>query len=252
MLVALVLAVFVRAAPASAAGPGGVSGDDHVRSVHKNGNGTVSVSIWDAAPGVSAAALFADLRKHGVADLIDPATEANKVQAAEVDCPIQNAYALERLCGIQRIHWSGTHPVVYYIDHTGPQWPVYSAVSVWNQSTAMDVGYRSSGSGCPSSSSHCVQVYNADYGATKWTGRTTYQYNPTSRLFLDLSVMVQFNDYYSYNSAGLQQTACHELGHGLGLGHNLGTNSCLYFQLTNTQSTRYPATGDYLMLESIY
>jgi hypothetical protein len=251
--VVVLVATLVPAARAVAQPATGASGDaDHVRSVHNNGDGTVTVAMWTPAPGVSAAALYADLKKRGTSGLVDPSASADQVQAADADCSIQGAYALQRLCGTQRIHWAGSHPVVYYVDHTGPQWPVYSAVFVWNESFAIDVGYRNNSAGCPSSSANCVHVYNADYGATKWAGLTSYSYGTTSRVFTAGSVVVKFNDYYYYNSSGLQQNACHELGHGLGLDHNISGTSCMWYAITNTTATRYPADGDYLMLESIY
>jgi hypothetical protein len=48
-----------------------------------------------------------------------------------------------------------------------------------------------------------------------------------------------------------RETTCHEMGHALGLDHNLFQSSCLYFQHTSSRSD-IPGNGDWRMLESIY
>lgn len=170
-----------------------------------------------------------------------------------VDCNIQGAYAWGRLCGINRVHWSGTHPVVYFIDYSGAAWPTYEAVVQWNQSTALDAGYRTSASIC-TGATHCVGVFSAAYtyqcaGITNWVG-CTHLFTDANRNITN-STYIDLNDRYSGTYAQNQITTCHEEGHALGLDHNLFTTSCLYFE-RDPGVSKYPANGDYLMLDSIY
>ncbi len=224
-----------------------------VRAIVTNPDGTGSVTIWTPAEGVGAQGLYRQLKAQGVKGLIDPAAAATMSPTLNepVDCNIQGAYALYRLCGINRYHWGGTHPAVYFLDHTGAQWPVYEAVVKWNESTAIDSGYRFSTS-CPSSA-HCVDVYDRDYGATGWVGQTNFAFNGLTITYATISL----NDHQAsgYIPAGdahwHRETSCHEEGHALGLDHNLFTTSCLYFQHTSSRS-QYPGPGDWLMLDSIY
>lgn len=237
----------------SAQTPTQINQHQHVVATQDNHDGTTTVTEWTPAPDFSPQELYRRLRAQGTPGLADPgATDDASAQlsATEADCSIQGSYALQQRCGTNRIHWTGSHPVVYFLDHTSSQWPVYSAASVWNQSTSIDVGYRWYTNGCPGGA-HCVHVYDAYYGATGWTGATSYTYNTNTLAFVEGSVVSKFNDTYSYSSKELQQTACHELGHALALGHNLYTSSCLYFETTDSAS-RYPADGDFSMLASIY
>ncbi|GIH05056.1 hypothetical protein Rhe02_31230 [Rhizocola hellebori] len=246
--VATVLALVATAGPAAAAPPPSMSYEE-VRAVVNNPDGTTTVSIWTPAQGVGTAGLYRKLKAAGVAGLIDPASA--KVSPAEVDCSIQGAYALARLCGINRYHWIGSHPAVYFLDHTGSLWPVYESVVKWNESTAIDSGYRFSYS-CPSSA-HCVDVYDGDFGATGWVGGTYYTFSGLSIT----AAVVDLNDhqgtgYIPTNDAKWhRETTCHELGHALGLDHNLFETSCLRAGHTANRS-QYPGPGDWLMLDSIY
>ncbi|GIH04264.1 hypothetical protein Rhe02_23310 [Rhizocola hellebori] len=225
---------------------------EEVSAVVNNPDGTQTVTTWTPARGVSAHALYEKLKAAGTRGLIAPTATANGVIApAEVDCSIQGAYAYLRLCGINRYHWGGTHPAVYFLDHTGAQWPVYESVVKWNESIAIDSGYRFSYS-CPSSA-HCVDVYNQDYGDIGWVGQASYTHNGLTRT----AAVVKLNDYTGagYIPSGdahwHRETSCHELGHALGLAHNLFETSCLYHQHTANRSI-YPGPGDWLMLDSIY
>jgi hypothetical protein len=135
------------------------------------------------------------------------------------------------------------------IDHTGSQWPVYSAAAVWNESVAMNVGYRWYTNGCPNS--NCVDFWDKDYGNTGWVGETFSSYYTGSDLFVTGSVHVDLNDYYSLTGSQLQTAVCHEMGHSIGMDHNDYTSSCLYFQ-DDTYVSRYPNSDDFQMLADIY
>lgn len=235
---------------ASAGAPSTVSPNDVV-SMNRVGD-VITATTWTPAPGVSPQELRAKLSARGVTGIVDESASDHPFAAEEVDCSIEGAYALQRLCGINQIHWSGSHPVVYFIDSTSDSWPAYSAAFVWNYSTALDVGYRWWTQGCPGS--HCVNIGDYDYGPTGWSGNTSYSFNVSTREFLDDgSVWISLNDYYTYNEDGFMQTACHEMGHALGLAHNtyLAGGSCLWYQTLNS-GHRNPASGDYQVLEQIY
>ncbi|MCW3816437.1 matrixin family metalloprotease [Micromonospora sp. DR5-3] len=60
---------------------------------------------------------------------------------------------------------------------------------------------------------------------------------------------VQLNTYCSGTEYERWNTACHELGHVLGLGHNTSTSSCVY---AYRSSQRYPNTDDFNLLERYY
>jgi predicted Zn-dependent protease len=77
-----------------------------------------------------------------------------------------------------------------------------------------------------------------------------YQYFGNGQ-FVDGSVMLEFNDYYSYTSSELQQMTCHEMGHAIGLDHNFYKTSCLYYAV-DPGASRYPANVDYSLLVTIY
>jgi hypothetical protein len=49
----------------------------------------------------------------------------------------------------------------------------------------------------------------------------------------------------------LQQDACQETGHAIGMGHHIDMSSCMYGTI-DPNASRYPANGDWLMLENIY
>lgn len=56
---------------------------------------------------------------------------------------------------------------------------------------------------------------------------------------------------YDNLKPAVHRDACHEIGDTLGLDHNFYKTSCLYGTIT-TDSSRYPAAGDYSILEEIY
>ncbi|SCF32081.1 hypothetical protein GA0074695_5553 [Micromonospora viridifaciens] len=224
-------AIALTGAPASATAPSD-HGDGHVLARTVVGD-VVSVTQYTPAKGVSAEALYAKLRSAGVRGLVDP----NAVRALDVyQCYYGTAYALEsgRCPAIQ---WSSVRPVVYFRDYSNANWPVSDAVPSWNTSPDIDVWWRTSA--CPSGS-HCVTVNNSNYGATKWAGKTSYSYSTTTRFFIEDSVKIQLNDYYSDTYGERRNTACHEVGHAIGAGHNISTASCIY----STQGSAQNPTSD--------
>jgi predicted Zn-dependent protease len=63
-------------------------------------------------------------------------------------------------------------------------------------------------------------------------------------------VVVHFNDYYTANTTQDRITACHELGHALGLAHNTSLNSCLY-GVQNIHASTTPSTDDFNTLRYV-
>jgi hypothetical protein len=136
---------------------------------------------------------------------------------------------------------------VYFLDHTSSTWPITAVVPEWNLAHGIDSWYRWFTSGCPGNGTHCVNVYDRDYGSTGWYGRAVITYNSSTDT-ID-SAYVQLNDHYSGTAAEHRDTACQELGHTLGLGHNTSTSSCMYEFRTSQQ---VPNSDDFDMLHGIY
>jgi hypothetical protein len=217
--------------------------DAEVTSVTTVGEIT-SVKVYQAAPGVTAKQLHSRLQKAGVAGLRDPA--APQVKSINT-CTWGNATTAE----CPQIHWARNgfgHPQIYFTDHTSSAWPVTAAVPVWNEAQGVDSWYR--WATCPSTSGIlCVHVYNDSFGANGWVGETDYSYNTSSRNFVDGSVWVWFNDSYSTSAARKRKTACHELGHALGMGHNSSTGSCL---VSGDYTPSRPNANDFSLIRDIY
>ncbi|KAL3768902.1 hypothetical protein ACHAW5_008817 [Stephanodiscus triporus] len=100
-----------------------------------------------------------------------------------------------------------------------------------------------------------MKVCNGDYGPTDWRG--------VNQVLLQddyiITSLAKMNDYYleGTNAAQKQYTMCHELGHGLGLGHsdenfnNLDMGNCMDY--TNTpQNNLLPGEYNFLILEELY
>lgn len=100
-----------------------------------------------------------------------------------------------------------------------------------------------------------MKVCNGDYGPTDWRG--------VNQVLLQddyiITSIAKMNDYYldGTNGAQKQYTMCHELGHGLGLGHsdenfyNQDLGNCMDY--TNLpQNNLYPDEYNYLILEELY
>lgn len=225
-----------------------------VKSVKPGPNGLIDVTVYDPYPGVTADQLAANLKAKGVQGVqINTGGAAVPSTASPAYAPGDCGYGTARSEECPPIHWANNgfgHPQVNFVDYSGSNWPVDSAVYTWNQAEGIDSTYVYQN--CPGQpGTHCVPVFSGNYGATGWAGLTNYQYDPNTRNFNDGGVNVYLNDFYSYNADGFRQDSCHELGHALGLAHNVQDYSCMWFQIQNNAHL-VPDSDDFNMLASIY
>jgi hypothetical protein len=238
----------VQATSLSAARPAAAAADDHSDTVYVTGkakDGSVSVTIYDPAKGVTPDQLRDKLRRSGVTGVLDkgqqpPTTQPGQKQQLLLEC---FSYGSAReWCDHRWSYGSFRDPQVYFLDHTSSAWPVTSAVNDWYQAVGIDAYYRWYTAGCPGGT-HCVNVYNGGYGATGWYGLTTWSPGTQG------PVTVQLNDSYPLTANEHRTIACHELGHALSLAHNVSTSSCLY---SGTYISLHPNGDDYNILPRIY
>jgi hypothetical protein len=215
---------------------------DNVYAVQTSADGkTIGMTLWEPAPGVSSRELYQRLSKHGIKGLIDPAAvspmiavcgrygSANTLYDGAVCNPApswpRNGY---------------TNPQIYYHDTSSSAWPVGTVIAVWNGSPNIHVTW--SPNGCPGyTGTHCVDVSSANYGASGWTGETYVPYDSQSHYLLDGQVWIHLNDYYVNNtSTQAKHTACQEVAHAFGLGHNT-SSGCM---VSGGQGTA-PTNDDY-------
>eukprot|EP00579_Thalassiosira_antarctica_P001040 CAMPEP_0201876226 /NCGR_PEP_ID=MMETSP0902-20130614/7967_1 /ASSEMBLY_ACC=CAM_ASM_000551 /TAXON_ID=420261 /ORGANISM="Thalassiosira antarctica, Strain CCMP982" /LENGTH=644 /DNA_ID=CAMNT_0048403423 /DNA_START=97 /DNA_END=2031 /DNA_ORIENTATION=- len=100
-----------------------------------------------------------------------------------------------------------------------------------------------------------MKVCNANYGPTDWRG--------VNQILLQddyiITSLAKMNDYYleGTNKAQKQYTMCHELGHGLGLGHsdenfhNVDLGNCMDYT-ERPQNNMHPDESNFQTLEELY
>jgi len=229
---------------------GETAGEADVLETSVTADGVAHVVSYTPAAGVTSDQLLANLAKAGKKGLSK--SGGGTAQGSSAACTYYTWNTAKTTC--PSVHWANngyTRPQVYFVDHTGPQWPVPSATYTWNTAARIDSLYR--WATCPGiSGTHCVNLYDANYGATGWAGLTTWSYYTGNLNFVDGSVVIKFNDYYSYNSYGYLQDSCHEQGHALGLDHNSSTGSCLYYAIRNSSATTVPNSDDFNLLNWVY
>ncbi|GAA1383951.1 hypothetical protein GCM10009661_64520 [Catellatospora chokoriensis] len=241
--VTAIAAVPAHAAPAPS--------NERVVTVERAADGTLTETIYQVAPGFTGADLANNLRARGASGVAVLSGEqaSGDVVAAVAACSSGSArtWPSSATCFVRWSYNGAVRPVIDFVDHSGASWPVGRAVTEWNETSGIDSIYRPASSGCDGAPAHCVHVYSSNYGATGWTGSTSRTFNAANTYYASASV--KLNDYYGGTEAQKWNTACHELGHVLGLDHNTGTESCLYSSRT---STKYPDADDYNLIERYY
>ena len=217
----------------------------NVRSVLKNADGSTTESIYTPAEGITPEELATRLTADGVPDvtLDDP-----KPPPGVAPCSYGTArtWATATTCFARWSTRGQPRPRIFFRDRSTAAWPVGRAVTKWNETSGIDSRYFAFSQGC-AAGGHCVIIYNAAYGATGWTGMTTRTLNAAGT-YIE-GAYIQLNETYGGTTAQRWNTACHEIGHVLGLDHNTSTNSCLYGSRTSVTA---PSSQDFALLERYY
>lgn len=200
-----------------------------VQSVRATPQGT-EVTTYLPAPGVTAEQLAGNLRARGLQDvrLVRPAADRDAARKAPGDC----AYGSARTLSCPVVYWRNNgfeDPRVRFNDHSGASWPVSNAVPKWNRVANIDSWYAFNS--CPSMpGARCVDVFSGNYGDIGWVGLATLSYPAGGGAISESGARIQLNDYYNPAERGFTRNnvATHEVGHILGLGHNVYSGDVLY------------------------
>ncbi|MCX4524609.1 MULTISPECIES: matrixin family metalloprotease [unclassified Streptomyces] len=147
-------------------------------------------------------------------------------------------------------HWAKdglARAQIYFVDHTGANWPVGGTVNEWNKASGVDSYYVTS---CPGSWLHCVNVWEWNDSGDNRYGVTFYNIGANGHF---TSAEVWLNSGLARNATQTRKTACHEEGHVLGLDHQFTRTSCLMSgdAVANGISV-YPSADDLATLKSLY
>jgi hypothetical protein len=219
-----------------------------VVSVEENADGSVTETAYTPAEDVDVLDLASALRERGVTHVsIRTAAEVTPSVAACANGSART-WPSPSACFVKWAKSGAARPVIDFVDHASSRWPVGRAVTEWNRTSGIDSIYRPASAGCDGSPAHCVQVTSGNYGNVGWVGQTSRTTNAAQTYFTHANV--KFNDYYASSALSNQwNSACHELGHVLGLGHNTSSGSCMYYRQS---SQRYPSNQDVALLERYY
>lgn len=216
-------------------------------------DGTVRVDTYTPAQGVAPEQLAASLREEGKRNVrvtshaLESRTKSGVGTAAADDC----AYGQARSVTCPVSYWRNLgrgNPVVMFSDYSSAAWPTDSAVYKWNVVPNIDSWYRYGGHCDVLNDAFCVNVYSANYGDTGWWGRTTHYYVPPNYGAI-IGAEVQLNDAPNLTAAQRNSTVIHELGHVLGLGHNMWSGDVMYAYAPSRQDIGGENSA---LLQSIY
>jgi hypothetical protein len=234
------------------------------------------ITYYLPAPNITPAQLVDNLRAANIpAELLDGNTTPAVTPRTAPDPPVPPPGSPDCSYGMARALYSNgregqgipcryparwgneglPHPQVRFDDHTSGKWHIDTAVYQWNKAQGIDSLYLRNT--CPfKPGSRCVDVSDRDRGYDNGVvGETTTPTNPIDGDLIDGQVTVVFNDFYltdpTYRLGPTQPltTSCHELGHALGLDHNLSQKSCLYYAVDNVTT---PDADDYGLLARMY
>ncbi|HCT75936.1 MAG TPA: hypothetical protein DGT23_04955 [Micromonosporaceae bacterium] len=233
----------------SAASPGqDLTGS--VTSLRQNPDGTFSETSYTPRAGVTPAELARKLTANGVPG-VRVTGGTTTMAAAACSYGTARTWPTETTCFARWSYNGWARPQMYFRDRSNSLWPVGRAVTKWNETSGIDSHYRTFSAGCPSTTVHCVIVYNAAYGKTgEWedvVGLTRRYLNAQQTYYT--GAYIALNESYGGTEYQRWNTACHEIGHVLGLGHNTSTTSCVY---TYRTTQRYPNGDDFNLLERYY
>lgn len=142
---------------------------------------------------------------------------------------------------------------IYFVDHTGPFWPVATVTYKWNEASGVDSYYETS---CPNSNLNCVHVRGwgeldpvpaACVGAFGCTISQVRDNEPNHYKW----ARVYLNHNTVDTDAQARKTTCHELGHVLGLAHRSTNDSCMRSG-ASPPIDKTPDDHDFNALENLY
>lgn len=149
-------------------------------------------------------------------------------------------------------HWATpTIPFdVHFIDSASGSWDgvMQASAAKWSESDVLDVvidpgeSNKKTRRRCPPASG-AVRICNFSYGNTGWVGLTVM----VAKGKHIQKVAMKLNQTYLGRKNG--KVMCHEMGHGLGLGHVSRSSSCMK---QGQGASKTPNGHDYKMLRKIY
>ncbi|WP_157631750.1 matrixin family metalloprotease [Catelliglobosispora koreensis] len=235
-------------APAYAAAAADVSAT--VVSYEEAADGTVTATIYTPAAGVTPDALAQSLTSSGVPNVsVKRQGDFSTMAVAPCSLGIARTWPSGTTCFVRWSYNGAVRPIINFVDHSSARWPVGRAVTEWNKTSGIDSIYRTASAGCDGAPVHCVHVYSGNYGNNGWMGITRVTYNSAQTYFA--TAKVELNNYYGGSLNTDWATACHELGHVLGLGHNNSLGSCMYKE-DHASVSKYPHADDRKLLERYY
>jgi hypothetical protein len=114
---------------------------------------------------------------------------------------------------------TGTQTVIYFKIpdwHDGFENPVRAGIAAWSASPRVAIYFRRT---CPPAPANCIPV-ETEQLANSWAGLTYFGYDPTTLHIATPPTRFELDIDLIYASpATVQQVACHEAGHTLGLDH---------------------------------